>query len=70
MTSVVFSGALSLTRCASNGEMRITLARLAASNAKMAKLNINSKYDLLSGHRIPALGYGVRIFASSYLSAI
>ena len=26
---------------------------------KMADLNINSKYRMLSGHDIPALGYGV-----------
>lgn len=50
---------LSLTRCASNGEMRITLARLAASTAKMTNLKINSQYNLLSGYEIPALGYGV-----------
>lgn len=50
---------LSLTPCASNGEMRITLARLAASTAKMTNLKIDSQYNLLSGYEIPALGYGV-----------
>ena len=34
---------------------------------KMADLDINSKYKMLSGYDIPALGYGVRKYFLYFL---
>lgn len=52
------------------GHLRSTPRVREFASAAMANLTINSTYRMLSGHEIPALGYGVSTILSVYSQAL